>query len=97
MNTTTTTRAYDALNYGDVIFFEYGCMHGSDIGTVVGFERTAWGDMVWVRNSDFSLDTVYVLDGELTGELCTDCFGEQYVKANRSAIREIGAYKLVLK
>ncbi len=80
------------LTRGDIVYFDFGCMHGSDYGTVVGQETTQWGAQVWVRKSDFSLTTVSSLVGEVTGKFHTDQNGDVFLSARGA--RQIGAYKL---
>ena len=92
----TTTAANKGLKVGDQVWFNYGCMHGTDIGTVVGVEKMSFGDQAWVRKSDFSLEAVELNVGEVLGviELC-DFEGEPYF-IPRSTIPSIGAYRIVL-
>jgi len=61
--------AYNVCKIGDIVFFNYGCMIGEDFGTVVGFDRTPWGDRAWVRMSNFCLTTVETLNGTVGGTL----------------------------
>ncbi len=84
MNAATT------LRIGDVVFFDYGCMCGEDFGTVLGFERTSFGTLAWVRVSDFSLTSVETLNGVVTGVIHKDYEGNEYLAAR--GVKGIGAY-----
>lgn len=78
------------LKRGDIVYFDYGCMCGSDFGTVIDAEATDWGTHYWVRKSDFSLTTVSTVSGEVTAKLYTDCNGEEFLSAR--GVKGIGSY-----
>lgn len=84
MNTLTT------LKRGDLVFFQYGCMHGSDFGTVIDAETTSFGTHYWVRKSDFSLTTVSNVVGVVTAKIITDYEGKEWMSARGDS--QIGAY-----
>lgn len=76
---------------GDIVFFQYGCMHGSDFGTVLGEETTPFGTHLWVRKSDFSVTTCSKVLGTVTGKIVTDCNGDEWMSV-RGEMNQIGAY-----
>lgn len=82
--------AAKTLKLGDIVFFDYGCMIGSDFGTVMGVEETAFGAHVWVRKSDFSMTPVTTLNGTVTGKIVQDCNGEEFFSAR--GVKGIGSY-----
>lgn len=75
---------------GDLVFLQYGCMHGSDFGTVLGEETTSFGTHYVVRKSDFSLTTVAAITGVVSGKVVVDYDGKEWLSA-RGADR-VGAY-----
>lgn len=78
------------LKRGDVVYFDYGCMHGSDHGTVVDAETTEWGTHYWVRKSDFTMTTVSTVSGTVTAKVYTDANGEEFLSAR--GVKGIGSY-----
>lgn len=83
------------LNRGDIVYFDYGCMHGSDFGTVIGEETTRWGIQVWVRLSDFTLAAVGHINGVVIGTIRKDYEGTPFMSA--TGVKGIGSYKVELR
>lgn len=83
--------ASKTLQIGDKVYFDYGCMCGSDFGTVIGMEETAFGVNVWVRKQDFSMTTVENLNGEVTATIY-HVDGDDVMSAR--GVLGIGAYKV---
>lgn len=88
-------KAQDILRIGDVVYFNYGCMCGEDFGTVIGFERTAWGTSAWVRLSDFSRTTVETLNGTVWAKPYTNYQGDTFLSARPLTGQGIGSYLVV--
>lgn len=82
--------AAKTLKIGDIVYFDYGCMHGSDFGTVLGFEETSFGTIAWVRKSDFAMTPVTTLNGTVTGQAHTDFEGNEFFSAR--GVKGIGSY-----
>lgn len=78
------------LSVGDLVYSNFGVMCGDDFGTVVGFEKTPWGDNVWIRRSDFSL-TAATISGTCTAKRYTN-FEGAYLSARGAT--KIGSYKV---
>lgn len=91
MNATTL----QTLRIGDFIYSNFGMMCGEDFGTVIGFEKTPWGDNVWIRRSDFSLTTISHLNGTVTVKTYIDYEGTPHFSARPLTGSGIGPYLVV--
>ena len=81
----------DSLKIGDTLYFEHGCMVGRGTGHVIGFERTAFGMLAWVRMHHFGLTCLDSVNGTVTGAW-HHVEGEDYFSARGDKIGKIGAY-----
>ena len=64
---TTAPTSTTTPKRGDRIFFQYGCMAGQDVGTVIGeIPNERWGSQWVVRLSDFTTTQVARIAGIVT-------------------------------
>ncbi len=79
------------LKIGDQVWFYYGRMFGTDIGTVVGIQ----GTQALVRKSDSTIEPVALNVEDVFGEVVPcDFEGEPYF-ITRGAIPPVGTYRIV--
>lgn len=78
------------MKRGDLVYLDWGVMVGSDFGTVVGVEETAFGTNYWVRKTDFTLSCVQAPDGTVEGRVYQDYEGSEFMSVRGGG--KIGAY-----
>lgn len=78
------------LKRGDLVFLQYGCMAGSDFGTVIDAETTRFGTHYWVRKSDFTMTTISNVVGNVSAKIVKDYNGDEWMSARGDS--QIGAY-----